>query len=307
MEVFDHLVPEFMEKHDIPGGAVAIAKDGRLVFARGYGFADVESKEPVQPDSFFRIASVSKSITAVATLKLVEDGKLDLNEKAFDILSRFKEPEGTSRDPRIGEVTVHHLLQHSGGWDKAASGFDPMWIPSRVARETGAPKPVGCPDVISFMLGQPLDFDPGTRYAYSNLGYCILGRIIEAKTGQTYQAYVKDHVLAPLGISRMQIGGTLLEDREVGEVKYYEYPGMALARSVLADGPERVRWSYGGYSIEGRDSLGGWIGSAIDLVRLVSGLDSSKPPSLLEVETIDLMLSRPNPPLRDTQSYYGLG
>ena len=96
MEVFDRLIPDFIDKYDIPGGAVAIVKDGRLVFARGYGLADIGNAEPVQPDSLFRIASLSKPITAVVILTLVEDGKLDLDEKAFEILGRFKEPEGTS-------------------------------------------------------------------------------------------------------------------------------------------------------------------------------------------------------------------
>ena len=181
MEAFDRLVPELMHRYNLPGGALAIVKDGRLVFARGYGLADIQNQEPVQPDSLFRIASLSKQVTAVAALKLVEDGKLDLDENAFEILSDFKDPEGASRDPRIDQITVRHLLHHAGGWDKEVAGFDPMWIPARIARETGAAKPISCSDVIHFMLGQPLDFDPGTRYAYANFGYCVLGRIIEKK------------------------------------------------------------------------------------------------------------------------------
>ena len=307
METFDRLIPAFMEKHDIPGSALAIVRDGRLVFARGYGLADIENEEPVQPDSLFRIASISKPITAVAILTLVEDGELDLDEKAFEILSSYQGPPGTTRDPRIDDVTVRQLLHHSGGWDRQAAGFDAMWIPSRVENETGAEKPVICRDVISFMLGQPLDFDPGTRYAYSNLGYCILGRIIEEKSGQPYEMYVKEHVLDKLGIADMQIGGSLVKDRTEGEVRYYEHRRMGLARSVFPEGPDRVPWSYGGYHVAGRDSLGGWIASAVDLVRLVSGLDGSKPPSPLASTTVELMLSRPQPALRDTDYYYGLG
>ena len=307
MEVFDRFIPEYMEKYDIPGVALAVVRDGRLVFARGYGLADIVNEEPVLPDSLFRIASISKPVTAVAILNLVEDGKLDLDEKAFEILSRYQGPEGTTRDPRIDEVTVRQLLHHSGGWDKDSAGFEAMWIPSRVERETGAQRPIICQDVISFMLGQPLDFDPGTRYAYSNFGYCLLGRIIEEKSGQPYEHYVKENVLDKLGIVNMQIGGTLLEDRAEGEVRYYEHRRMELARSVLAEGPRRVPWSYGGYHVAGRDSLGGWIASAIDLVRFASGLDGSKPPSPLASDTIDLMLSRPQPALRETDYHYGLG
>ena len=307
MEAFDRLVPELMHRYNLPGGALAIVKDGRLVFARGYGLADIQNQELVQPDSLFRIASLSKQITAVAVLKLVEEGKLDLDERAFEILSDFIEPEGASRDPRIDQITVRHLLHHAGGWDKEVAGFDPGWIPARIARETGAAKPVSCPDVIHFMLGQPLDFDPGTRYAYANFGYCVLGRIIEEKADQDYEAYVMEHVLAPVGIGSMQIGGSLLNERASGEVRYYYHDVHRRVRSVFPDGPERVSWPYGGFYIRGKDSSGGWIGSVVDLVRLVSALDGGRPPSPLLPETVELMLSRHDPPLRDTTHYYAMG
>lgn len=306
MEVFDRLIPDFIDKYDIPGGAVAIVKDGRLVFARGYGLADIGNAEPVQPDSLFRIASLSKPITAAAILTLVEDGKLDLDEKAFEILGRFKEPEGTSRDPRIDEVTVRQLLHHSGGWDSGSS-YDPMWSVWRTGRGTDARPPITCRHVIHYMLGQPLDFDPGTRYAYSNFGYCVLGRVIEEKTGQEYEHYVLENVLKPLGINRMRIGGTLLEDRIDGEVKYYSWEGQDLAWSVFSEGPSQVPWPYGGFYLKGQDAHGGWLASTVDMVRFVSALDGSRPPTPLEPETVDLMLSRHDPPLTDTVDYYGLG
>ena len=307
MEAFDRFVADLMHRYNLPGGALAIVKDARLVFARGYGLADIQNQEPVRPDSLFRIASLSKQVTAVAVLKLVEEGRLDLDEKAFEILSDFSEPEGASRDPSIGQITVRHLLHHAGGWDKEVAGFDPMWAPARIARETGAAQPISCPDVIHFMLGQPVDFDPGTRYAYANFGYCVLGRIIEKKTDQDYETYIKEHILAPTGIGSMRIGGSLLDDRADGEVRYYYHDPYRRVRSVFPDGPERVPWPYGGFYVRGKDSSGGWIASAVDVVRLVSALDGSRPPSPLLPETVDLMLSRHDPPLRDTSWYYAMG
>ena len=277
MEGFDQAMVALMEKWDIPGGAVAIAKDGRLVFAKGYGLADVENEEPVLPDSLFRIASISKPVTAVAILTLVEDGLLDLDERAFDILDHFEAPDGAVLDPRINEVTVRQLLHHSGGWDRDVS-YDAMWIPHRVAAQLNPPGPVVCRDVIRYMLGQPLDFDPGTQYAYSNLGYCILGRIIEEKTGQPYEEYVKENVLTPLGTTKMQVGGTLLEERAEGEVRYYGYPGQGLAYSVFPEGTQRVPWPYGGFHLEAMDAHGGWIASPVDLVRFATALDGNRPP-----------------------------
>ena len=204
MEIFNKLIPDLLET-EVPGAAIAIVKDGRLVLARGYGLADVKNNESVQPDSLFRIASISKPVTAVAILRLVEDGKLDLEDRAFEILNQFEVPEETTPDPRIFDVTVRQLLQHSGGWD-LDMGYDPMFILGRIERALSVPKPASCHDVITFMLGQPLDFDPGTQYAYSNFGYCILGRIIEQASGQTYEEYVKSRILQPMGITRMRIG-----------------------------------------------------------------------------------------------------
>ena len=98
----------------------------------------------------------------------------------------------------------------------------------------------------------------------------------------------------------MQVGGSLLNDRAEGEVRYYYHDVHRRVRSVLPDGPERVSWPYGGYYLRGKDSSGGWIGSAVDLVRLVSALDGGRPPSPLLPETVELMLSRHDPPLRNT-------
>jgi N-acyl-D-amino-acid deacylase len=306
MNTYDRLIPEFMHKHDLPGGAIAVVKDGRLVFAKGYGLADIQNQEPVQPDSLFRIASLSKQVTAVAVLKLVEDGKLDLDAGAFEILSDIREPEGSTRDPRLDQITVRHLLHHAGGWDKNES-YDPMWSVWRTEEGTGAHPPITCSDVIHFMLGQPLDFAPGTRYAYANFGYCVLGRVIEAVSGQEYEEFVREHVLKPIGIARMRVGGTRLEERLDDEVRYYLRHGQDPAWSVFPKGPSRVPWPYGGFYLKGQDAQGGWVGSAMDLVRFATALDGSKHPTVLEPETVDLMLSRPQPQLQDTPYYYALG
>ena len=305
--VFDRLIPGLLEKWEVPGASVAIARDGKLVLARGYGMADKEKEKPVDSDSLFRIASISKPITAVAVLQLVEDGGLNLDDKVFQILNQFQPPEGATRDPRLDDIRIRHLLQHSGGWDRDKS-YDPMSIAGRIERELGVPKPVTCQDVIRFMLGQPLDFDPGTRYAYSNFGYCLLGRVIEAKTNQPYEEYVRESVLEPLGITRMGIGGTLLEDRVEGEVRYYDHPGQDQAYSVMPGTPEQVPWPYGGFHLRTMDSHGGWISSAVDLVRFTVSIDGSRPPPVLDPATVNEMVSRPAPPLwEDSAYYYGMG
>jgi len=307
MESFDRIITDLMRKWEIPGGAVAVAKDGRLLLAHGYGWSDIELKQPVQPDSLFRICSISKPVTAVTILRLIEDGRLDLDANAFRMIDHLKAPAWASVDPRIYNVTVRDLLQHSGGWNRTRS-FDPMFISERVANAIGVNSPAEAEAIIRYMLGQRLDFDPGTAYEYSNFGYCVLGRIIEKTTSQAYEQYVRNQILSPMGIASMQIGHTLLKDRVEKEVHYYDYPGAYLVRSVLPNVLGLVPNPYGGWYQESLDSCGGWIASAIDLVRFAVSIDGLRPPALLKPETIRLMLSRPSPPLWvDFSYYYGLG
>src|SRR5688572_6817044 len=190
MESFDQVISDLMKTHKVPGGAVAVVKDGRLVYARGFGYADVENKVTVAPHALFRIASVSKPITAVAILRLVEAGKLELTQKVLPLIPDLQPPAGATMDPRWQNITILNLLQHTGGWDRdKPGGFDPMFRPSTAAAAVGAPAPASGETVIRYMLGQPLDFDPGTKYVYSNFGYTILGRIIERVSGMSYENY----------------------------------------------------------------------------------------------------------------------
>ena len=258
--------------------------------------------EQVQPDSLFRTASVSKPITAVATLALLQDERLTLDERAFDILEHLQPVSGPA-DPRVSQITVRHLLQHSGGWDRSVSG-DFTWRPIPVQEALGVPAPIGCEEFVRFYLTRPLDFDPGVRFAYSNLGYCTLGRIIEEKSGQDYDEFVISRVLQLAGIERMQMGGTLLEDRVEGEVRYYSTRD-SLAPSVMPDGPRQVPWPYGGYYVAGRDAVGGWIASPIDLVRFVSEVTHSRQSSILDSTNVALMLSRPD--FDQDGPFYGMG
>jgi N-acyl-D-amino-acid deacylase len=133
-----------------------------------------------------------------------------------------------------------------------------------------------CPDVIRYMMGQPLDFAPGTKQVYSNFGYCILGRVIEKVSGQPYELYVRDHVLATMDVHAMSIGYShQLSERGPHEVKYYEYNGAPLVDSIFP-GEAKVPTNYGGFEILTLDSCGGWIGSAIDLTRVMTAIDGSR-------------------------------
>jgi N-acyl-D-amino-acid deacylase len=307
LAALDQVVAELMQKGEIPGGALAVARQGRLVLAHGYGLADVDKQQPVEPDALFRIASLSKPITAAAVLVLLEQGRLDLDAKVLDLLGEIKPLQGESINPQFREITIRQLLQHTGGFDRNKS-FDPMFRSRWIARAAGLPPPADSRSIIRFMLSRPLDFPPGERYAYSNFGYCLLGRVIEKLTGQSYESAMGALVLRPAGISRMRLGRTRLADRAEGEVHYYTYHGPQMARSVFPDVKQRVLSPYGEFYLEAMDSHGGWIASAVDLVRFATRLDGSRPPGLLKPQTLRLIESRPPPPASaDEPLYYGLG
>lgn len=307
----DRLIQAFIKEHRVPGVSLAITDQGRLVYARGYGYADVNTRAPVIPSSLFRIASISKPITAVAVLQLVDQGQLSLDDKVFEILNFQPHLEdGAKLDDRQRDVTIRHLLQHRGGWDRDKS-FDAMFRAVEFAQTLGVDPPAAPDAVIRVMLGKPLDFDPGLRYAYSNYGYCLLGRVIEKLSGQPYEEYVKQHVLAPIGVTAMRIGATLLAGRAAGEVRYYD---PRAGTSVFAKNlNSSVPLPYGAWHLEAMDSHGAWIASATDLVRFACALDTPSDWPILSADTVSQMFERPRGLAGfDAQgepkaNYYGLG
>lgn len=290
LEAFDRLMLTFMKEHDVHGASLAIARNGKMVYARGFGYADLASHQPVEPDSLFRIASVSKPFTSAAILQLQERGKLKLDESAFRFIGLSPHLEnGAKVDPRLWHITIRQLLHHTGGFDRDAS-FDPMFRPIQIAQAFGAMPPAMPREIVRYMMGRPLDFDPGSREAYSNFGYCVLGRVIEKASGMSYAAYVRSQILQPLGIYRMRVGRSLEEDRARGEVRYYPR-GDAEAKSVFGDG-RTVPVAYGGWCIEAMDSHGGWIGSAPELAQFASSLGDPERCPFLGAKSIHEMFHR---------------
>lgn len=309
---FDAAMREYMDALAIPGGALAVLKAGRLVYAQGYGWADRQHKIPATPDSLFRIASLSKPITALAILKLIQQGRLRLTDRVFEVLAlaRFA-PRDESFDERWREITIEQLLHHTGGWDRDQS-FDPMFRPRLIARQFDVPSPAGAWDVIRYMLGQPLDFAPGQRYAYSNFGYCLLGRVIEEVTEEAYEAHVRGAVLDAAGCVSMRLGRSLADDRAKDEVRYYT-PGDETVDSVFDAHPGPVPRPYGGFHLEAMDAHGGWLASVRDLARLTAALDAPGAEPLLSADSLRTLRHPPSPPVsrdgegRLADSYYGGG
>ena len=308
---FDEMMMRFVEEHDVPGAALAVTRNSRVVYSRGFGHADVEQKLPVRPDSLFRIASVSKPITAVAVLQLVQASKFGLNDRVFDVLPAT-DWLPSKHDERLKRISVKQLLQHTAGWDRDKS-FDPIGVPHKVATVVNHPLPVSPEDVVRYTLTLPLDFDPGTRHAYSNVGYLLLGRLIEKASGQKYEAYVKEHVLKPVAVTRMQLGRSGKEDLVPDEVHYDDAKNRT---SPAVNGPhlgETVPLVYGGENFEAFEAHGGWIASAVDLVRFASDFDRPAASKLLKPKSIATMWARPEGEAghqsdgQPRDAYYGCG
>ena len=243
----DNYLTSVMANFNVPGITVAIVKNDKLVYTNAYGYAIKETNQKTTNDNLFRIASVSKTITAITILKLAQEGLLNLNQTVFGtngilVNDYGVPPAGSNKD----KITIQNLLDHKSGWTDIPA--DPMtqnlnWDFTQL--------------ITDMVLNRPLTYYPGDTSIYLNFGYCVLGRIIEKVTGQSYEQYVQDSILALCGISQMRIGGNTLADRYPNEVEYYS----SNAYSPYGPGFTRL------------DACAGWIASATDLARYISRID----------------------------------
>ena len=279
LSAFDTTMLALMSQYHVPGAALAVAHNGKLVFARGYGYANQASQTPVQPYSLFRIASITKPVVASAILKLVEHGQLSLNDHAFQILSDLQPLPGATEDPRVAQITIQELLNHTSGWygEADGTGYDPMFDVVNIARVAGITPPADPRTIIRYMLGRPLDRDPGTYTSYLNFGYCVLGQVIQKVSGENFESFVSETVMVPLGSNRSQFGSTLTPLS--GEVTYYDYPGAPLVMSVFPSA-SLVPAPYGGFSLEANHGNGGMVSSTIELLRFLTSANGSRQPPL---------------------------
>lgn len=245
-----------MEILNVNGAQVAVVKDEKLVYLRSFGLADALRGTRVNDNSLFRIGGISKPITLMALSRLVNQGKLRTNDLVFG-------PEGIlgtqygrlPYQPLEMQITVGHLIEHRAGFTDVP--YDIMFDDPTLSQA----------DLIGKVLDErALAFEPGTSYAYSNFGYCLLGRVIEAVSGVSYEQYVFEQVLAPMGISQMQVSRDGRGETTPGEVTYYS------------------SWaSPYGLNVTRMDSHGGWLASAYDLALLAAQSDGGgRLPDLLQ-------------------------
>lgn len=255
----------FRQQFRVPAMSIALSKNGRFVYDRAGGMADRQHLALAQQNSLFRIADLSKSITAVTIFSLMEAGKLNLADHVFGSGGILGTKYGKSPyKTYVTDITVDHFLTHTaGGW--AADDNDPMfhnngWDQAKLISETI--------DIV------PLTIQPGTHRAYSNFGYCVLGRVIEQISGQPYETYVQGNILAPCGITTMQIAQNSEKHRASDEVVY---------TGQYSEDPYKI-------NINRMDSTAGWIASSTQLVQFLNHVAGAPGiPALLKPETIRVM------------------
>ncbi|KAL3882794.1 hypothetical protein ACJMK2_029101 [Sinanodonta woodiana] len=301
---FNEIILNFMGEQGIPGSALTLSLHGKVVYRQGYGISG--PGERAMSTSLFRVASISKVLTAIGIMKLVEDGRLKLDSHVFGPKGLLPEYRVQQRNKNIQKVTVQHLLQHSGGWDREISG-DAVFYKLDKRLFTGKLKslePTSNEALVHFMMRKKLDFVPGKRHAYSNFGYLVLGLVIEQVTGMRYHEYISS-ILQKIGISGLKIGFATKELLHFQEVKYFNNRDPPVLPSVL---PQQglVQPQYGSFFMETTGSYGGWVASAGDLVKILDSLNHSlSGPHILNADSVVAMLERPAYEHGDT--WYGLG
>lgn len=296
-----------------PAISISATYQNHLMFARAYGYGDPTNGVYAEPDSRYRLASVSKTFTGMGILKLVHDGQLSLDYQPFadsafvDFLggawqsgsydtSKCGKPINTSMlyhaggcggvNPELSKITVRDLLHHAGGWDRTLPGVGDAiglaWPPSPIVSDLGLKSgPPACRDIVRYFLDQPLQHEPGTVSAYSNLGFCALGEVIAFKSGASYSSsyvnYIDQNVFKPLGMVETAPGATLESGLLDREVAYFDNdpntpPGTSVY-GTTAPAP------YSGVYMESMEPSGGWVSSAIDLARFGGSIASLQLPN----------------------------
>jgi D-alanyl-D-alanine carboxypeptidase len=261
----DQNVQEFMTKYNVPGLTIAITLDEHLVYLNAYGKASLDDNQALTGQSLFRISSLSKQITSAAIMRLLDQGKINLDQNVFGTGGILGNSYGNMPyGPGIAQITTRELLHHTeGGWPD--NNTDPLGQGLNMTPQ----------QIVSWGLNNVplLDPVPGRSYYYSHFGYVILGRVIEQITGQAYADAVKTLVLQPAGITDMQIAGNTLAQKLPNEVKYYSNTNV---------NPYTLDVSI-------QDAANGWLSSAYDMAKFLVHVDGLSGQTILTPNSIRTM------------------
>ncbi|MCQ2146965.1 MAG: beta-lactamase family protein [Bacteroidales bacterium] len=263
----DRLVYDFMNTYSIPGVAVAVMKGENIVYSSGYGFAIKETDKKVTPDHLFRVGSVSKQFTTLCIMKLVEDGLISIDDHVFG-KDGILDAQFPGISGKKAAITIRNFLQHNSGFPTSP---DPMFTSSiRDGKSID--------DLIRYVLKQDLAYEPGSTYSYYNMGFGILGRVVEVVSGKPFEEFLKKEVLEPMGVTDTHIGKDRLGKRD-NEVVYYMQEGVN---------------GYGN-PMDVIYAAGGIITSANQLMEILKHIDGNEGvQDTFKKETLDLMYNSPS-------------
>lgn len=277
----DSAVDAFRQKTSAPGVSIALVQNGELVYANGYGFADLENSVPATPETLYRLASVSKTITAIATMQLWQQHKIDLDAPVQKYCPAFPDPVFAGK-PAL--ITTRMLLGHLGGIRHYKDGDAGL---PEVNNTTHFADPIA--GGLSFFKDDPLVAKPGTHFHYSTQGYTLIGCVDAAVSGESYVDYVREHIFTLAGMN-----SSLVDDR------FAVIPHRTRFYSKDKNGIiENSEFLDSSYKIPG----GGWLSNATDLASYEIALMKGK---LVDPATLALM-STPGKPSDGSEDHYGLG
>ena len=235
-ELTDSFVASIMAKQRIPGLTLGVVRDGRLLYSKGYGLADVELAFPATSDSVYQIASITKDFTATAIMMLVEDGKVRLDDPISTHLKQL--PDSWKK------ITIRQLLTHTSGIRNYLS------IPNF---GTLALRPTTPDEVLQLVANDPLRFQAGDKWEYSNTGYCLLGLVVEHASSQSYGEFLRKRIFLPLGMAATRINdlarviprrasGYQLEGGELRNAPHWDPSWAGAAGGLISTVPDLAKW-----------------------------------------------------------------
>lgn len=265
---FDAAIKQFMLANGVRAGQLSIAKNGVLKAQRAYTWAD-EGYPITETTHLMRVASLSKMFTAACIQKLYDEKTLSEGTKVFAKLGITKKALNSQTvDVRVNDITVEHLVDHEGGWDSTTVG-DWVFRMRKIANDLGLSGPAVKFDLVRYIYGEPLQFKPGSKSQYSNIGYTTLAQLVEKVSGQKYETYLRGAILQPDGITEVRLARTLRSQKLANEV-LYDDPNVGLSAAEPTK-EKRTAYCYGGegWTTEAMDGSGGLCATANALVQFI--------------------------------------
>jgi D-alanyl-D-alanine carboxypeptidase len=253
-------------KRHIAGASVAVVRRGKVAVARGYGMANIEQKVSATPHTVYHLASLSKPFTATAIMVLVEEGRISLGEKAAKYLPKLPSA--------CGEITVRQLLTHTSGVRRDLRRHNLDTFPEE--------------EFWRRLTATPMDFDPGEKHVYSNTGYILLGEIIEAVSGKSYEAFLAERIFIPLGMTATRVCASLEMCPRRASGYEWQVNGFHAVNALPPEtqDPSLARNASFGAGSGGLASRGALASSVIDLAKFDAALYTEQ---LLKRSTLEQM------------------